>query len=29
MVLVTAVEPGDQWVGIEEGGTPVAGATHG
>jgi hypothetical protein len=29
MVLVTAVKPGDQWAGIEEGGTPIAGAAHG
>ncbi|WP_411873312.1 hypothetical protein [Vulcanococcus limneticus] len=29
MVLVTAVEPGDQWAGIEEGGTPIVGAAHG
>jgi hypothetical protein len=29
MVLVTAVESGDPWAGIEEGGIPIAGAAHG
>jgi hypothetical protein len=26
---LTAVEPGDQWASIEEGGTPIAGDAHG